>query len=159
MGRMQECFKKFNSKTNRKETSRKVQAQVKESIRIHITDIVANTTNWVDSAQDRDYGESCEYGIELTSSISHGVSQYLRGCISHDISQLVEQNSRKPVNQEIKQNGPETEPWFTRGMYVLSKQKPYKAELAELQQECLVKQLTRGRRQTSNGRNNNELKI
>ena len=37
--------------------------------------IGTNTSNWVGSAQDRDYWSPCEYGIEPPDSISHVVSK------------------------------------------------------------------------------------
>jgi hypothetical protein len=40
-----------------------------------LEEIGINDGNWVDSAQDRNYWKSpCEYGIEPSGSINHGVS-------------------------------------------------------------------------------------
>ena len=39
-----------------------------------LKEIGNNRRIWVDSAQDRDFGEPCESGIELLGSLSHGVS-------------------------------------------------------------------------------------
>ena len=39
-----------------------------------VEEIGFNSGNWVDSAQDRNYWDGlCEFGIEPTGSISHGV--------------------------------------------------------------------------------------
>ena len=45
-----------------------------DNIRMDVEEIGFNSGNWVDSAQDRNYWDGlCEFGIEPTGSISHGV--------------------------------------------------------------------------------------
>jgi hypothetical protein len=39
-----------------------------------LKEIGVDTRNWIDLAQDRNYWNPCECGIEPLSSISHGVN-------------------------------------------------------------------------------------
>jgi hypothetical protein len=52
----------------------------KDNIRMDLEEILINTRNWVDSAQNKYYWESyCEFSTEPIGFISHGVSY--TGCI------------------------------------------------------------------------------
>ena len=73
---MEEDRSVFNILTGRhigKRPSGRPRRRWEESIRMNLKDIVINTWNWVDLAQDRDY---CECDIESRGFESYGINNY-----------------------------------------------------------------------------------
>ena len=59
------AFNIFTNKPIGKRPQGRPRPRRKVNIRINLKEIGVNTRNWIDSAQNRDYWNPCECGIEL----------------------------------------------------------------------------------------------
>ena len=66
-------FKNFKLSGKEKRPLGRSRRRWEENIRMNLEEIGINTRNWVDSAQNRDYWNPCECGIEPPCSICHGL--------------------------------------------------------------------------------------